>query len=478
MDMPIYRPQAPNGYKELKDLGLSVHSTIVHRGVPRPDHIAKVLGEQAVSAYFLMHALLHNLEYGRQRGLLDFARRDRKAIQRHTYDAAFKPLFRLKDKNLPSGYLLTDRMIIGILVHDLPEEFGGDPLGALVTNDYLHRVFGDKIHKDPILLTNNNALVSDSLKDKIEGLPEINHGNVSEIFNRGLERLDIKPEYVMHRYLRILHALDSFKTYVAHYKFEGDGDNSQRRAAIKILDHLKTFVPRNSTTIMDPEIVRANIREQYEHAIGVMEQAEEDGYQGLDQRLILPGEPEFYFTLKQTFYGDFIERIMQSAREDASLALTHLERVPVDDAYLSCPLEKVAEATDTTSVMDFALPNARSIFTKDMTQMGLGIDLIKYFGAQERPLDSQRFQRALYFLFRNLGMRVESIHESYLRSSRQDTTWELEESAFSYMREQVETLETRVSSFKPPTLVQRGVDSLRRTAGGVNLREVASSWLP
>ena len=148
----------------IKVLGDAVSGIILAREVPKPEDIATVLGDGSVDSYYFMHALMHSIEYGRRRGVVDYARRDQRAVQIHSFDSALRPFYRFKDKKLPSGYVLTPREIKGVLVHDLGEEFGQSLLGALVVNKVIGHLLREETGKDADLLTNKNALFFYSLQ--------------------------------------------------------------------------------------------------------------------------------------------------------------------------------------------------------------------------------------------------------------------------------------------------------------------------
>jgi hypothetical protein len=61
--------KVPEDHKTIREIGRRVSDTILNRRVPQPSDISKVLGEDAVRAYYLTHALMHSLEHGRERGV-------------------------------------------------------------------------------------------------------------------------------------------------------------------------------------------------------------------------------------------------------------------------------------------------------------------------------------------------------------------------------------------------------------------------
>ena len=420
-----YKPKEPENYSERQRVGDGVHETIKDRKVPKPSEVGIALGKNAVKAYYLMHALFYAKEYDRNRGQLDFARRDRKAIQRHSFDSVFKSFYRLKDE-VPSGYLLAGDETVDGLVHDVGEEFGETPLGALVVIDFIKRALGDERGKNALSLTNFNVLISDHHDKSINELTTVDHDNVYGVFARNYELLNVRVGSITHQYSRIRQALESFRNDVAKdIVFEGDTTGAEKKRLNDLVRELINAVPRGYDNIIQVDEASSFISGRYENVLMVMNDANKNGYKSLDDALILPGEQKFLLALKNTFYWDFISQIAQGDR--------------------SMQVVKVAESTDTAANMDSALLNARSIFSKEQAQ----IEIFGKLAAEDQSIDGQRLGHALYYLFRNLDARVNQIYTSFTGNPMQDTTWDDDKKAFEYMINELQKMEKNFHSFRP-----------------------------
>lgn len=433
-----YRPEVPENYDRLRSLGFEVSKLVVGRGVPKPSHIAELFGADNVSAYYLMHGLFLNLEYGRNRGVLDFKRRDRKALQRHSFDAALKPTARLMDK-VPSGYLLNERQIKGTLVHDVPEEVGETPLGALVFIYYIGHVLGSETRNDTILLTNFNALISDYHEERINELPVVDHEGVYKVINSGKKNLDkrIGDNTIPGIYAKIETALNQFRDYVGkNIQWEGSEGTEEKKRLLEVIDDLIRGVPHRAAMLRKDEAI-GYLRTRYGNALSVMEAAHRDGYRTLDERLLVEGESKFLIWLKNTFYADFSRTIMTSLRSHGNVAPAII---------------KVAESTDTVATMDSNLVNARSIFAKSDINIKEGVEAVN--GTE---IDTQKFQRALLYYQKNLHASLDRIYRSFIEGEKKhklrDSSWDGDIRAFEHMLEESKKLEELVKGYGPPSWI-------------------------
>lgn len=449
-----YRPEIPKDYDRLRALGFEVHELVRARDVPKPrQHIAELFGADSVLAYYLMHGLFHSLEYGRNRGVLDFKRRDRKAIQMHSLDAALKPVVRLMDK-IPSGYLLNNgREINGGFVHDVSEEVGRTPLGALVFIDYIGHVLGDQTRNDSILLTNYNALISDFHEKGIKNLPVVDHEGVYQVIKSGRKRLDkgrIGDSTIPRIYSKIETALNDFRDYVGrNVNWDGSGGAEEKKRLLGIIDTLIRAVPSRSDMLERGTAIEY-LRTRYDKALSVMQNAKTNGYSTLDERLILKGEPEFLIGLKNTFYGDFINDIMISLKMYGNVAPAII---------------KVAESTGTAATMDSNLVNARSIFAKGVITTKEAVQAVN-----GTKVDTQKFQRAIFYFQKNLDASLDRIYRSYTGNGKKDelrdSSWDDEIKAFAYMLEESKKLEELVKEYGPPSWIS---DLVRTAATNLSL---------
>ena len=458
--MKGYRIPIPENYDEIRGIGHQVSETILARKVPQPQHISLVLGEDALKAYYFMHALLHNIEEGRQRGILDYARRDQKAIQRHSFDAAQKPYFRLQDTKLPSNYVLNPREIKGVLGHDLGEEFGQSLLGAMVVNDAIGYVLGQETGQDTALLTNNNALLMDSLEDRISNKvaktksKEIEPDHVYSVLGEAKDEVFVKQGTVSWNYLRILTALRTFRAYV-----EDTVDympDKQKKKMMDILDELsKSVKERMKNDAVGADYATEQNIGQHQY---IMELLERGNYIEADERLVLPGSPKFLATLKKTLYKDFISKIAQKVREDARATNNG------SNDYLAPIIEKFAESTETAANMDSALKNAISIFRKGRILSPSGIEVVH--DLRVLPRDYTRLQAVVDYHFRVLDAMINQNYEDAEKKFKGiDTAWEPEFKAFGVMKEKMKDLERRIDEMNGPSWVRGRIRDLGNIFG-------------
>ena len=450
--MTPYKVNLLGDYSSKRDLGSRISQLILNRKIPQPEDIVEVLGQEAVEAYYFMHALFHSIEHGRGR-LLDYARRDQKAIQRHSFDAAFKPVYRFKDSSLPSKYVLTPREITGVLVHDLAEEFGKNLLGALVVNDTIRYLLREEAGNDATLLTNMNALLLDYHERELSKLEQIDHERIYNLLNDKKSQINVKPRTVQWQYQRILRALKHFEEYVKH-KVDYIPD-SQKEELISIINRLseKLKIKIRSKELLTPDNLTELIMQQYAHVIGIVERGESEGYIEVDSRLLLPEEPEFLLTLKKTLYRDFVDKIKRQVMTNAISASQN--GGIIDDSYLAPMIEKIAECTDTVSNMDYILTNAVSIFRKARVVLASGLDLTR--DLKELSVEHQRLQRGIEYLFRKLDGKVDMHLRHFEEDKEQETAYGQDVEIFKTMNEKMKDLEMIVNAMGESTLVSESI---------------------
>ena len=274
---------------------------------------------------------------------------------------------------------------IGVLLHDLGEEFGRSILGARVVNDIIKYLFGENAGKHVCLLTNNNALLVDPYGRELLELEKMNHDSVYDFMGKKRDNVQVEDKLVLGEYQRVHEALAKFKEYT---KNKADYiPDSEKKILMRVVDGLLNDVDaqiRSGSTLSANDI-KGFIDGRYNHIISIMEKGD---YIDVDKRLILPGDDEFLITLKRTFYRDFIYTLL------------------VGDPSLSVGLEKIAESTDTVANMAYEpLTNALSIQRKARILVASGVWLIDE--RKRHNLDSERLQRGIDYLFRNLKIRVD-----------------------------------------------------------------------
>lgn len=453
--MKQYRVIIPNHYDEIKALGKEVLKTIEDRKSPKPEDISKVLGEDAVMPYYFMHALLRNLEHGRARSVLDYKRRNGIAIQTHSFDAAFKPYYRLGHKYLPSNYVLTPREITGDIVHDLGEEFGQDLLGAIVVNDVIRYVLGDEAGKDADVLTNKNALLLDSLEDRIKkDEPE----RIHKIIKKSKSLINVRDGEIEYHHRRVLNAVKQFRNYV---QTEADYlEEPQKNYLLGIIDDIvERALTRVSQKSLRADEVNGIILQQYENVMGIMEKGE---YLSADKKLLLPGDPKFLWSLKKTLYRDFIGSIAEKVKEE--LVLASVNDRSKDDRYLGAFIEKLSESIDTVANMEpNPLRHAISIFRKARISIPTGIDLVDYLG--QESADYARLQMAVDCLYRNLEDSVNQWAEVTPKSSKRDSKWETYAEKFAIMKSKTEELGEKVREMNGPNWLRKRIRGVGKLLG-------------
>lgn len=458
--MKSYRVIIPDNYEAIIALGDEVSDTIINRRIPKPSDIALVLGKEAVKPYYFMHALFHALEYGRNRSIFDYQRRDRIAIQRHSFDGAFKPYYRLRDTQLPSNYFSNPREITGILVHDLGEEFGQSLIGAIVVNDAIKHVFGEKAGKDADVLTNKNALLLDSLEDRIEKFA-VTPENIYNVVKEAKSEVIVKPGTVIYQYQRALNALKQFKDYVKSQVDYIDGD--EKKVIIGTIDEIKEDIIASRQKALKADDIAGLVLQRHNDILRLIEKKE---YTPVDKQLLLPEDPEFLLTLKKTLYNRFVDNITERVREEAKLASKNGNTQ--DDDYLAAYIEKVAESTDTVANMEPApLHHSVSIFRKARITIRKGIDLVNYL--RQEQMHSERLQMAVDYLYRNLEDVVAQYLKNFKASKRRDTNWRLYEKKFNVMRNKTTELGEIVKGMNGPSWLEEKIKDFGRRISSVRL---------
>jgi hypothetical protein len=437
-----YNPVVSADYRKICELGNVISETILARRVPQPDHLAQVLGEEAVNAYLLMHALTHAIEYGKTRGVLESARRDGRAIQIHSFDAAFKPYYRLVDPVLPSGHYLRLRERIGLPNHDLGEESGKILLGALVVNDSIGYLIGEDYGKDADTSTNKNGLLMRAHESEIKRLPDIDDYSVHKLLERKMLGVRVSDERVQRQYKKVLDALKGFRKYVS-----GEVDYMPYTQKDEILGRVSEMASKLSEKISRGEILSSDeardvIRSHYGEVMEIIEDIEPGS---IDQRLLLPENPEFLVALKQSIYRSFIRNKAGGVVSDLYSAIkASYNNYPVDDSYLAHAMIRLADSTQTAANMDANVVNAASIFGKTrIVSEEFGIRLHEYLRLS--GIADQRLQRGVDYLLRNLSARVNDVLGSLRSSVTQDNNWLRDLRIFATIVEEAISLEKRVA---------------------------------
>ncbi len=442
--IPLYSNTIFEDYKETRDLGKTVAKTILNRKVPEPDQISRVFGEENVDPYYVMHALTHSQEYGQRTGIINYGRRDQKAMQIHPYDSAFKPYRRLWDRRLPSGYDLTSEEIGEILIHDLGEEFGHSPLGALVVNGSIGYLLGKNKGEAANRLTNQNGMVLDSLQNRVNDLPqerlnqiqnkvddllqegrdqddiddilkeemgELYQSHTYDILKEEMSVVEVKASHIRAHYQRFLSALNDFGDYVSQNSdYMGRGQKEDLLGRIGKMS--SSLNKTRGIDILTPDDATQSVLEQYEHVMGIMEAG---NYIEVDENLVVPGSAPFLLTLEKTLYRDYIDNIAESM------------------------MAKNADATDNVITMDHtSLLNDTSIFRKARILINANIEHGKYL--KENNEDYKRLERGIDYLFRNLDASVNH-HLRELQKRTGDLAedhWDLDLKIFTLMKEKLE----------------------------------------
>lgn len=431
-------------YNEIRDLGITVSRIILDRKVPEPGQISQIFGEESVDSYIVMHALTHSKEYGRRKGIINYGRRDQKAMQIHPYDSAFKPYRRLRDPRLPSGYDLTPKEIREVLIHDLGEEFGHSPIGALVVNAILGYLLGKDSGEAGNRLTNQNGLVLDSLQKKVYDLPQegldriqdkvndliqkgFNHGDIDDFLKEEMKELyqnhtynvlkeemrivEVKASHIKAHYRKFLNALNNFEAYVG--KNSDYMDKEQKEDLLgrirKMSNNLKGT---QGIDILTPNDAAQSIFEQYKHVMKIMEAG---NYIEVDENLVVPGSTPFLLTLEKTLYRDYTDNLGESM------------------------LPKDADSTDNVIKMDHtSLLNDTSIFRKARILINSNIKRGRYL--KENNEEYKRLERGADYLFRNLDASVNH-HLRELQKRTKDLSdehWTPDLEMFKLMKEKLD----------------------------------------
>ena len=454
----------------LHSLMYNVSTTLVNRKVPQPSQIEQTLGEDGLKSYFFMHALMHSIEYGRER-VLESARRDGKAIQRHSFDAAVKPEYRFDDPNLPSNYKLGPRGKKDAILHDLGEEFGKSAIGALIVNDVIRCLFGDLTGKDTSFLTNYNAILLESHSRELLELETVDPDSVHELLGKSRDKLKINKALVSSHYIKVYEALLKFRDFVE--KKVDYMPDSDKKHLVGIINNTANDVDSQIRRgVLTADNVKRSILTIYDRIMGIIEKGD---YIDVDNRLVLPGEPEFFIILKRTLYRDFVHQISDEVLREA--IEHHRDGGEKDDhSYLELMLAKNSENTDTVANTPYdPISNAVSIQRKSRILIVEDLNLIKELKSRDFNYDA--LQRAMDYLFRNLQYSVTLNYEQTKKRAENDTNLELNRRMFEVINEKVSDLEKLVAATREPSWVMEALLKELRDFGSRKLELLARSFL-
>ena len=432
----------PVGYNRIREIGEMVSGTISReRKVPQPQHISKIFGQDAVLPYYFMHALFHNLERGNGKLFSHPIRRDGKALQEHSFSAAFSPYFRYLDQVIPSYFFLTPRESKGNLVHDVPEEFGQTLLGALVCINTIRYALSREMGEDANDLTNKNAMLLDPLEARLEKMkpPAINHDTTYQAFSSLCKEVKTRRDDLDKQYERIVKALVTFRSYVdreVNYMPE-----PQKKHLLEIIHALvnRVEIHARSKKTLKTDDAKQLLRQQYEQAMDIMHYSRGHGtYEEIKSKLLLPDDHEFLIVLKNTLYRDHINDIARKVKSRAKGA--------DGDDYLATAMEKLSDFSHTGKNLDVRITNARSIIFKGSILIDelsrLALDLT----AQGH--DSSRLIAGIKWSYKNLKLGMHAVHVFHLHRSIAETTQESDLSIATLMKDEIlEDLETRIAAF-------------------------------
>ncbi|MBI1935175.1 hypothetical protein HYS31_01935 [Candidatus Woesearchaeota archaeon] len=454
MELFGFRSSLPQDYEEKAALGIVVENGIISRNTPQPSHIAKVLGEPAVDSYYFMHALFHALEggFGRNRGFFDYARRDHIAIQKHSFSAAFKPYYRLNRKPFPSRYVLTTRGVVGNLIHDIPEEHGQTPIGALIDIAIIRYLLGDTAGTDADLHTKHGILIVDSIEDRLKEFSPINHENVSKLLDTQRGKVDVKQGSVRYHYNQVLGSLLKFKDYVelnVNPKTEGvpspqSMPPQEKKLLMDIIMKLYSGVnmQMKARELPDAASLKCTLTKNYDEILDLM--ARHD-YIPVDESLLLKRDPVFLLTLKKTLYYASLRKMAKKAMEDAKLALAGCQ--VIEDSYDSTMVQSISESIGTIATMDVNnLHHATSIYRKARGKINVGIELVKELSGLGVPYETLRL--AVDYEYRTLEDRIKSSISTFRRDAKGETDWNIYLNAFSLMSKKLKKMRSDVKRMK------------------------------
>ena len=455
-----YRSSLPVNYEDIRSIGEIVSNTISARKVPTPEQIAKILGQDAVLPYYFMHALFHNIERGNGRLFLHPIRRDSKALQEHSFSAAFSPYFRYRDQVIPSYFFLTPREVKGNLVHDIPEEFGRTLIGALVDINIIKYVLGRDMGEDANDLTNKNAMLLDPLEARLERINPavINHGSTYRALNSLWREVKTRSEDIDSQYKRALRALETFRTYVQKEIDYMPG--SQKNQLLQIIQTLVTRVEKDvqSKKTLRTGATKPLVKGQYAHVMDVMGNAEKHGaYEGVDGRILLPDDHEFLIVLKNTLYRDsvrgFVQKVMTNARKHASSG----------DGYLAPAMMKLSDFSHSGKNLDVNIANARSIVLKGSILIDEFAGLVELL--RDERYNAERLDRDVRWAYRNLNLGLHDVLNFHEGRSRAETAQESDLAIAKIMKDEIMyNLERRINSMNKPLPETNGNGSSNDTA--------------
>ncbi|MBI2130663.1 hypothetical protein HYU10_02730 [Candidatus Woesearchaeota archaeon] len=420
-----------------RQIGGEVSDTIVAQMVPEPSKVAFSLGNYAVHMYYFMHALFHSIEH-RTGTWFEPERTDEKPLQKHSFDAAVKPLFRYHDP-MPSGYLITPRETKSILVHDVGEDFGRSLIGAVVINDLIKYLFGERVGRDAEILTNHYALILSSIVGKRAEaeLDEISPAGLPAILALEMEKLRYTDADVVTESRMAVSALQEFMDYAIV--------NTTNMPPIERDDIIDIMVSLSSRTLeyadesrINPKAATDFAQQQYERVLGILQSGK---FMEADRDILMPGEHEYLASLKKTLYWHYVDNIFQEVKREAREHLGNGKKP--SDAYLSTAMVKTAEQTDTAANMEYNPPTqASSINRKARIVIASNLSLFGWL--EELGRDYGRLQSANRYLFEVLKASIDGNIAALETKVRLDTNWRPNLARFMLMREKARDLETRV----------------------------------
>jgi len=445
-----YLANLPPNYEKIREIGRLVSDTIGSKRVSQPDHIALVLGQDAVLSYYFVDTLFHNIENGGP--FPSYKRRNETALLEHSFSAAFGPYFRYLDQVIASHFFPTPREMRGGLVHDGPEEFGKSLLGALVAIDSIEHVLGKEIGYDADTETNKNALLLGPLESRLERMrvPIIDHNSTYKAFTSLRDEVKVKLENLQEQYVRVLKSLTSFRTYI-----EQKVDYMPAPQKQYLLQIMNTLIDKTQRLVGSRQALRTGetkhlVKSQYSHVIDII--GEGRFYPPIDRRLLLSGNPndkmtdemrseEFLLSLKLLLHRDYIKqiarRVMTEAREYAKRRLD-------GDGYLANAMIKLSEFAHNARTMDTIPTHARSIFLKG----AINVEEFAAVSADLRNLglDSKRLGIGIDWAYRSMNLGLTNGYSHFKRSADTDTAAQKALDLFHAMREGMGNLEDIVAS--------------------------------
>lgn len=449
-----YLVNLPPDYNKICEIGRLISDTIGINRVAQPDHIAQVLGQDAVLPYYFMNALAHSIE---NEGLFPiYGRRNDTALMEHSFSAAFSSYFRYLDQVIASHFFPTPREIRGGLVHDGPEDFGQSLLGALVVINCIEHVLGKELGKetayDADAETNKNALLLGPLESRLKNMrvPIIDHDGVYKAFTTLRDDVKVRLENLQEQYGRVLGAFTSFRTYI-----EQKVDYMPPSQKQYLLQKMNTLINRTQRLVSGRQTLKTGetkklLRSQYGHVMGVID----DGkfYPQIDRRFLLLGDPkdkmtdemkseEYFLSMKMLLYRDHIRQIANRVLAEArKYAIKQID----GDGYLATAMISLSEFAHNARTMDTTPTHARSMFLKG----GIKIEVFGSLAEELRTLghNPQRLESNIDWAYRSMNLGLRNGYSHHERSADTDTAAKKALNLFQAMRESMGDLEQRVAS--------------------------------